>query len=113
MRTSGPCWSGTLVSGRLFRSQPGIRPNLQLGEFVLGVGIDATHHRAEKRAEETDRNAQDARVLEGEDGTSLDEVLAVRPHDARADDDQDEGTEQPHGESADRALGGEALPKDR
>src|SRR5579871_5786142 len=71
-----------------FGAEAGVGANLEFGELFLGRIVHAASHGSEERGGETQRDADDAGVLQREQGGVLDEVVAVGAHDAGADDDE-------------------------
>src|SRR5438445_722656 len=65
-----PQWRRRSVRGRLLRADTGVGAHRELGELVLR-GWLAPGERAEHRAEEAERDADDARILEREDCAGL------------------------------------------
>src|SRR5580704_1932905 len=86
-----------------FGSQPGVGTNQQLVEFMLRCGFMAEHS-ADKRAEKSERNAENARVLQREPRLRLNQVAGrtydcgwINRHQAGAHENQSDGRDETGG----------------
>src|SRR5271163_3829685 len=68
------CRGTGLVRDGFFSAQAGVGADLQLGEFFFACQVAFTEQRAEDRAEESQRNAQDAGIFQRENRGVLDYV---------------------------------------
>src|SRR5277367_3713427 len=64
--SSWRCRGDGLVRHGFFRAQAGVGADLQFGEFIFAGGIALTEQRAENRAEESQRDAENAGIFQRE-----------------------------------------------
>src|ERR1700674_165835 len=115
---AGPTARMPVLLGRRFlRAQAGIRAHAPLREPRFRARL-APQEGAEDCAKESQRNAEDARVLERKYRRTLNEMARRRRrpgrihlHDARADNDEDQRSDEPGRQTQDRAAGVESLPE--
>src|SRR5271156_3943729 len=103
-----------------FRAQAGVGAHLQLGEFFFARWVALAQQRAENRAEKSQRYAEDAGIFQRENWRVLNDVTGrgcdrggVHGHDAGADENQDDRSQQAGGKPRNGARGVETLPEKR